>query len=93
MLFKTGLIFMHRYDEDRDKRKKWNVNPIQERQNINRWLEFIQTIFWTLPNPIQTMGCPNQLLNHSAGPAIPIRLVSTILWDVFHPSKDTEYLN
>ena len=85
--FKTGLIFSHRYDEDREKRKKWDVNPIQEWQKISRWLVFIQTIFWKLPTLF------NQLLNHSAGPAIAIRLISTILWDVFHPSKDAEYLN
>ena len=48
------MIFTHQYDEDRD------VNPIPERQNISRWLVFIQTIFWTLPNPIQTSRCPNQ---------------------------------
>ena len=48
---------------------------------------YIQTIFWKLPTLF------NQLLNHSAGPAIAIRLISTILWDVFHPSKDAEYLN
>ena len=37
--FKIGLIFTLRYDEDRDKRKKWDINsnvyPIQEWQYIN----------------------------------------------------------